>query len=624
MIDLTGQTIGKWKIEKLLGTGGMGQVYQARHTGLDRLEALKVMHDHVAQSPDFRARFLQEARVIAALNQPYIVEIYDFTEIGGRLLLSMELLTDGSLRTLLDRRTQEGLQWPLAFSLDLVRQAADALAYAHNKGVVHRDIKPDNLLIQKRTDSSGQSRYSIKVSDFGLAKLAEGNLMTAAGMTVGTPAYMSPEQCQGLPVDGRTDIYALGVVLYELLTGYQPFNARTLSDAVQKHVYTPPPPPRSVSPNLPESVNQLVLRCLAKRPEDRFANAGELSTALKTVIGTGSAVKHATPPPSEAAAAPQVRMLDGAGQTVRLVSLPTTGLTVGSAPANQLVVDDPLVSRSHLRIEWSGRRARVTDLGSRHGTKIDGSPIGPQTPAIWNPGQRLQLGNYIFMLESAPAAHERIQIALANNETPSLHPGRPSMIQLRLTNRIGETQALLTLEGLPNGWAQTAPRPVTLKTGEQTTFTLPVLVPQNADGRPGDYPFLVRARSASDGNDMGILRTSLHVAEVVIGRMLLSPEEEQGRDQGEYHLELTNTGNVTARFMLNGVDPAKTLNFQFSPNQVEVPPGETRPVRLVVQAERRWLGGTRRFPFTIRAVAQDSVFEANATFVQNAIASWST
>jgi serine/threonine protein kinase len=175
MSDLIGQTIGNFKIEELLGIGGMGMVYQAQHLHLKRPAAVKVMHANLANDPGFQARFRQEAQSIASLEHPHIVKIYDFGEQNGQFYLVMELLTEGSLRTLLQRRANTGKAWPLAFSLDLIRQASEALSYAHSHGVVHRDIKPDNmLLVVQRNQAGRQSHIGLKLSDFGLARLTEG------------------------------------------------------------------------------------------------------------------------------------------------------------------------------------------------------------------------------------------------------------------------------------------------------------------------------------------------------------------------------------------------------------------------------------------------------------------
>ncbi|HVB63848.1 MAG TPA: protein kinase, partial [Nitrolancea sp.] len=285
MMELIGQIIGNYQIEALLGTGGMGQVFRARHLQLHRAAAFKVLHPQYASDPTFQARFVQEARTVASMIHPNIIEIYDFGQHDDWYYLIMELIGDGSLRSLLAEQQEAGTPLPLWLGLDLVRQAADGLAYAHAQSMVHRDIKPDNLLLTRAVVASEFGNpYQVKVSDFGLAKLAEGGMQTMQGQTMGTPAYMSPEQCQALALDGRSDIYSLGIVLYEVVTGVVPFATKGLSDAVYKHLYTEPPPPRQVRPDLSPELQEVILRCLKKTPAERFSTATELSRQLQSLV----------------------------------------------------------------------------------------------------------------------------------------------------------------------------------------------------------------------------------------------------------------------------------------------------------------------------------------------------
>ncbi|MGH9173388.1 MAG: protein kinase domain-containing protein, partial [Vicinamibacterales bacterium] len=403
--ELIGETLGNYRIEEYLGAGGMGQVYRARHLHLDWAAAVKVLHPHLAIDAGFRSRFQQEARAVALLDHRNIVRLLDFGIADDRLYLVMELLTDGSLRSLLRERARPGTDWALPIGFDLVRQVAEGLAYAHDRGMVHRDIKPDNVLL-KAEGTADPPGYTGKLADFGLARLAEGGVTTASGVTLGTPAYMSPEQCQGRLLDGRSDIYSLGIVLYEVITGRVPFQTRTLSDAIYNHVYVAPPPPRILRPDLSAEIEALILRCLAKHPDDRYRTVGELSgdldaamsgslpgqpaadgQAVALSIGTGldDAGRGDPTPPSPApdtrtaqpavelsagAQVPRVYALNAGGEVIEIADLTGAGLTVGRLPGNELVIDVDGVSRHHLLVDWDGGTVRVTDTGSSNGTLL--------------------------------------------------------------------------------------------------------------------------------------------------------------------------------------------------------------------------------------------------------------
>jgi serine/threonine protein kinase len=312
MADLVGQILDStYRVDKLLGQGGMGAVYKGMDIALNREVAIKVMHPHIAQQPGFRDRFLQEARAIANLEHPGIVQVYSFSRNPDLLYIAMAFVPGQNLRDWLHLLNQKGLMVSLPESLALVETVAEALAYAHRRGVYHRDIKPGNIILrpldsEERIDA-GLSFQPV-VTDFGLAKLSEGGVHSVTGMSMGTPAYMAPEQCEGLAVDGRADIYALGIVLYEMITGEVPFSVRTLTEAIRAHTQQPPPPPRSVVPDLPSQVEEIVLTALAKAPADRYASAAELARALRVA-------RQALPKPEEPTLA--------ADQTAGRVSLMT-------------------------------------------------------------------------------------------------------------------------------------------------------------------------------------------------------------------------------------------------------------------------------------------------------------
>ena len=283
-----GQQIENYRIDAILGEGGMGTIYRATDVNLMRPVAVKVMHGNLAADPTFQGRFLQEARAAARLDHPSIVRVYHFGRQSGLLYIVMELVEGLSLGAYLRQLARLNQVVRLEETLTLVAQAADALGYAHRQGVVHRDVKPDNILVKRldRAERPGDPPLRAMVTDFGLAKLAGADSETQAGMMMGTRPYMSPEQVLDRPVDGRSDIYSLGVVLYQLATGRLPLDIRSPERALQAHQQESIPAPRSVHAGVPPAVEAVILRALARRPEDRYQMAEDLAAELRGAATT--------------------------------------------------------------------------------------------------------------------------------------------------------------------------------------------------------------------------------------------------------------------------------------------------------------------------------------------------
>jgi eukaryotic-like serine/threonine-protein kinase len=274
MGKLEGKMLGAYRVISQVGAGGMATIYKAYQSSMDRTVALKVLPEYYAQEPQFIERFYQEARTIAKLEHPNILPVYDFGEQGGITYLVMRFLDGGTLQELMDKQ-HIGLHQ----TADILVQVCAALDYAHRKGIIHRDVKPSNVLI----DREG----AVYLSDFGIAKVLEGSSrLTQTGVALGTPAYMSPEQCMGTQVDQRSDIYSLGVILYEMAVGYVPFRADTPMAVLFAHVHEPLPLPQSINPAVPDAMQNVILKALAKKADDRYQTAAEM----------GAALRRATPP----------------------------------------------------------------------------------------------------------------------------------------------------------------------------------------------------------------------------------------------------------------------------------------------------------------------------------------
>jgi len=258
---------GRFAIEAELGKGSMGEVYRGIDTVLNREVALKQLSFRLLNDEAFADRFRREAQALARLTHPNIVQVYDFVEEAGRLWMVLELVVGGDLAGYIESKGR--IEFATAAAIAM--HAAHGLAHAHAQGIVHRDLKPGNILLTKDRQP--------KISDFGIAKLNQSTKLTQMGSVLGSPRYMSPEQASGGEVDERTDIYALGITLYEMLTGQVPFDGDA-SSVLAKHIIDRPTPPRQLVPELPAEAEQVVLKLLAKRPEDRPADMIEVTRLL--------------------------------------------------------------------------------------------------------------------------------------------------------------------------------------------------------------------------------------------------------------------------------------------------------------------------------------------------------
>jgi serine/threonine protein kinase len=271
-VCLEGQNLGKYRILEPLGRGGMAQVYKAYHPQLDRYVAIKVLRSDLVEEVEFLARFRREARAVAALRHPHIVQIYDFDVQDDLYYMVMELLEGNTLKVYLNAMRVRRERLPLGETVRIFSDVLDGLSYAHGEGIIHRDLKPANIMLT----SHGQA----VLTDFGIAQIVGGTQYTVSGALMGTLSYMAPEQGLDGHCDVRSDIYSLGIAYYEALTGTIPFDADTPLAILLKHINDPLPMPRKFDPSLPEPFERVALKALAKRADDRFQSAAAMTEAL--------------------------------------------------------------------------------------------------------------------------------------------------------------------------------------------------------------------------------------------------------------------------------------------------------------------------------------------------------
>ncbi|MGE3907914.1 MAG: protein kinase [Chloroflexota bacterium] len=286
---MIGTQLGHYKILSQLGRGGMASVFKAEQQGLSRLVAIKILQPSLAADEVIVQRFQQEARIAANLHHAHVVTIYDVGEVGGVYYIAMRYIEGENLGQLLRR---EGPLEP-SRAIRMLEQLAGALDFAHSRNVLHRDIKPANVMVEPGD--------VLTLTDFGIARAGESSQLTATHMVIGTPEYMSPEQARGDPVDKRSDLYALGVLFYEMLGGRPPFSAASTPSLLYLHVHEPPPPLHHLRPDLPRGLSDVLVKALAKDPQDRFQSSHELVEAARQVLNQAS--RGAAGPPTSAGTA---------------------------------------------------------------------------------------------------------------------------------------------------------------------------------------------------------------------------------------------------------------------------------------------------------------------------------
>ena len=648
MKELIGQRIDNFQIETLLGEGGMGAVFKATDVNLKRTVALKVMKPAYARDATFQQRFLQEAQSAARLKHDAIVQIFHFGNRQGKLYMAMTYIpgpTLGAYVRALHRKKQVIL---LSESLLLVAQIADALGYAHRQGVVHRDVKPDNVLLEKLDDSTHEELpIRAVVTDFGLAKLTESGVQTKTGAFMGTMPYMSPEQCRGRNIDGRSDIYSLGIMLYQLVTGRLPFaDIKTPVDAAEKHIREIPPNPRELRPSLPESVESIVLRAIAKQANDRFQSGEEMAMALREAanvvpsnfetkiiapsIPAVSLVTELLPDPTfisemevdSGLARPVaidyliIKSQEEAGRTVPLEK---DILTIGRSKTNDIVLPGEGISRDHARIERTPSGWQLVDLNSSNGTWVLRSRLLADVPQEWKPGQVARIGS--CYLQWQPAEGEQEDLTYQPGGVPSgatqilsmdgdlgvvvnptnieVEPGDTAEVQIELFHQgIQVDHFELRLEGISPEWVIFTSEPVRLLPHGQASLPLTISPPRDSQSQSGRYRYRLVIYSQTQQQDVATITGQLTVG--TFAQFSTDAQPTQFVNGGTSRISIHNKGNSPATFTITGQDSANAILFLTTQGTVTINAGQSTDVLLKIHPRiRPFTGRVKSHSFQI-------------------------
>lgn len=655
MIDHTGSPDSSYHLVKVMARGDLGQVFCVRDPIHGHYLAIKVFHADLSSNTGFLTQFHQQQAALPPLQHANMTKVIDIGIQHGRCYLSMEWCAEGSLRVWLNQRSrQPNPERPLALYLDLVRQAADALAVAHTRGMRHRNLKPGNLLLTHADNPPDPAfAYTVKISDIGLRQSFADMHDQPGGISLETLAYAPPEWFTGDSLNAQSDIYALGVILYEIVAGHRPFTADDSNTAYAQHLFEAPPPLREYVPDLPAALEQVIIRCLEKTPAARFENAAELATALEEIVcqlppppaPVRAPVTHATP---TTALLPRLIVLNEETPAVEPQRLLITGqgLKAGRDPSNEIHLPIAELAEQQLEIFWDGKRVRILNLEDNNLIRLGSKPLGLNVEEFWVWNTTLEIGCFRLrvqpptpadtgtqILPGTPADPGQTALVLNGDTTRSLAPVRTSTIEDTVGLRCLDPDVELTpgqdallkltifymgsrtahfetrVEGVPPTWIRTVtPKEAQINPPGEKDVILTIQAPRVPESKAGNYLVTIVVTSR-DNPEVQCKKEALwHVLPFNDDQMDLHMRRHQLRGRGfrwkSGTLIVRNQGNEPVRAALKFVDPEEQLRYRFIPEGQDhlLQPGQEVPVKLQMRPRGTlWGRGTKFYPATVRS-----------------------
>ena len=579
MSDLVGQQVSHYQIKAFLGQGRIGTVYQAIDLDNLSLVALKIIYLHLTQEPDLRRRFLQEIKAVPRLDHPSIAKVYEAGVDTQRdiLYLAMEYIPGRNLSAYLRQLAFKDHTLGIDEALIIGAQLAEALGYAHQKGLLHQDIRPSVVLFdpQNKPEESGNLPGRAIIGDFALKTILE---VETEPFAPSLP-YSSPEFFLGKPRDGRSDVYSLGVLLYQLTTGRLPFEVNTFAEAARQHPYQDPPSPHDVRPDVLPVVSAAIMKAMAKKPENRYQSGAEMAEALRQIV--------AKLPERLAAAQMEIDIRESRTElelaeqlALREVSwsidedrvtitkdnphnLNRQIITIGRGDSNDIILPATSITRKHAQLERTADGWQVRDLGSQNGTYLDGKPLLPDIPEPWESRQTLRIGPFFLHLQLGKGAGFQ-PLPFAASVTPNeidVVPGKRTELQVTVLNQgTAVDEFIFEVERLPEAWVTMPPDPLRLRPNDRATVILSVQPPFKADLPIGRSRYLLIIRSKNRPEDRLTIPGTIEVLPPEESfAVSLTPTRLLGH--GDCEIAIRNDGFKEKVFTVNGANEANLFEF---------------------------------------------------------------
>jgi serine/threonine protein kinase len=659
---LVGTIIKNYRIDRYLGQGSLASVYKATETPLDRPVALKIMHPHLVIQPVMKQRFLQEARTASRLDHPNVVRVLSFDDIDNEVFMVMELIPGGSLRVFLNKLHDVGKRVELEQVVDMSIQMANGLHYAHQQGMIHRDIRPESIVLKPGVVIGPIVNYQPILTDFALARLEESGQIFITDKPDISFAYMSPEQCLGERVDIRSDIYELGIVLYEMMAARPPYQPRSIAEAVRMHAREPLQMPSELRPDLPDALEKVILKALEKDPNNRYQTAAEMARALQraapdlageesipeiilpineqdTVImdeALPAQMPHATRQPVTDTQKEHDRLvLYSDDHPTRTVSLDKAVLTVGRADDQDIILNSTKVSRRHARIEQVfDDTYRIIDVESSNGTWLGTWRLLPNMAEIWETSETVRIGDYWLRIETVEDLQDIDYFPLPSGvdeeyitdggdmqpldeidsdpipdqdkigltiDTPHIQvaPGSSTTLSVEVVNQSNLVDHFkVELSGLPAGWVTQPTAPLHLLPHNRDTTSITLSPPLSSSSSSGEHAFEVRVTARAQSVFSVATQGALTVSPFHSFVADLQPERIKGRGYAE--LTLHNTGNTPGIYTILARDREQAMRFGVDGKQFTLPAGYTEHIPIRIKSKKRpILGSAQALPFEI-------------------------